>query len=168
MLSPNSKKCVKWLIICENMTDKKKPWKKGEKIHYREFEPTVETDKLRAWSFSKEDAKAIERPNGGGTLTIDIEKEIIHESRVYSTKQPSEFTARILAKRNLETGKITAFIKTPRYYTKPREMSRKEYDDFVRRFERASEPILDIKHAVVCTQKDYEECNQELKKRMKK
>ena len=147
--------------------ENKKVWKKGERLSHTAFEPTVETEKLRAWAYSKEDAKAVAKPDES-TLQIDMEKEVIHESRVYNPRVPSDFTARILSKRNVETGKVIAFIKTPKYYTKPREMSINEYNEFVKKFERVSNHILDVEHAIVCTQKDYEECTRELKKRFKK
>ncbi|MCX6821608.1 MAG: hypothetical protein NTW30_02395 [Candidatus Aenigmarchaeota archaeon] len=146
----------------------KKAWKKGEKLPHTAFEPTIETEKLRAWAFSKEEAKTIDSKPGEDTLQIDMEKEVVHESRVYNSRFPSDFTARILSKRNIETGKVIAFIKTSKYYTKPREMSINEYNEFVEKFERVSSHILDIEHAIVCTQKDYEECTKDLKKRFKK
>jgi len=121
----------------------------------------IETEKFYLWKLDKEEqekAKKFFNP----ILEVDIEKEILLETRIYPISKVLEY--KILAKQNKETKKISAVVIKQHLCGKKEiifngQFTEKDYSETIKGFDELVERKTNIK-PVIISSKEFEQATE--------
>lgn len=124
---------------------------------YRDFPPTMETDKLRLWKLDNLDLTPSEENKYKNTsLNVDIKTQDIYQTIAYPFKDNSGDLLKILVLQFKQSTDLSISFKTNRITTQPRIIKFSEYQDFVSNLEKDLFHVIDTTRKQITYKEDYQ------------